>query len=362
LPPSIYDSGDEIFGTADRDRAIAEALSMAAQAPLFGVLPAPRVQFGLSMTRFNRVEGFSTGLLVEQQIGGGYAVGALGRIGASDRIPNGELSLERTNGSATIRLSGYSRLVSANDWGNPLSFGSSLSSLLFGRDEGFYYRTAGADLQWTSQRGVRLDWRAFAERQRSARQTKSSSLGSDFIANLKATEGTFAGASVRFLRDFGANPFGLRAFTDLRLEAAHGDSLYGRAALDVTVSRYLARELAAAVTVAGGSSVGGVPVQRRWFLGGTQTVRGQRPDTAQSGNAFWFSRLEVARPIEGARVSLFGDVGWAGDRSRIREVGRPLSGYGVGLSGFDGLVRLDVARGVYPSKQTRVNLYLDARF
>lgn len=43
-------------------------------------------------------------------------------------------------------------------------------------------------------------------------------------------------------------------------------------------------------------------------------------------------------------------------------MGRPLSGIGVGISGFDGMIRLDVARGLYLREQTRVNLYLDARF
>jgi hemolysin activation/secretion protein len=62
------------------------------------------------------------------------------------------------------------------------------------------------------------------------------------------------------------------------------------------------------------------------------------------------------------RTSLFGDIGWVGDRTKVSEVGRPLSGVGIGFSGLDGLVRLDVARGLYPRKETRVNLYLDARF
>jgi hemolysin activation/secretion protein len=117
-----------------------------------------------------------------------------------------------------------------------------------------------------------------------------------------------------------------------------------------------------ALTVAGGSSLGELPMQRRWFLGGTETIRGQRADLAQSGDAFWMTRLEVARPLTGMRVSLFGDLGWTGDRTTLAEVGRPLSGVGIGLSALDGLIRLDLARGIYPREQTRVNLYLDARF
>jgi hypothetical protein len=59
---------------------------------------------------------------------------------------------------------------------------------------------------------------------------------------------------------------------------------------------------------------------------------------------------------------LFADIGWTGDRANIGEVGRPLSGVGIGLSAFDGLVRFDVARGLYPREQTRVALYFGSRF
>lgn len=359
---SIYDPDDEVFGTSDRERLVGEALTMLAQAPLFSLLPPPRFQFGPSMTRYNRVEGFSTGLRVDQEIGGGYSVAALGRFGFADRIPNWEFSVARSNLSKTVRLNGYQRLVSASDWGNPLSFGSGVSALLFGRDEGFYYRAGGAELLWTSDRGPRLNWRAFAERQRTATPEATRTVGGRFGPNIVATGETSAGASIRFIHTLGQNPRSFRLFTDLRLEGAGGDSTYGRGALDLTLSRELAARFAAALSVAGGTSVGGIPTQRGWFLGGTQTIRGQTPDTAQSGNAFWFGRLELARPMPGVRASLFGDIGWTGDRTKMDAIGRPLSGVGIGLSGFDGLIRFDVARGLYPSKQTRVNLYLDARF
>jgi hypothetical protein len=362
LPASIYEPDELVFDSRERDQLIRDALSMAAQAPAFGALPAPRFQFGPSMTRYNRVEGFSTGLLVEQQLGGGYVASAVGRFGAADQVPTAELSLMRTNLNATVRLNGYSRLVSANDWGDPLSFGSSISAFLFGRDEGFYYRASGAELLWSTDRGPRLDWRAFGERQRAAPQRTTYSLGGTFIPNIEAASGASAGLAVRFHHTYGLDPRGFRAIADLRLEGAGGDSTYGRGALDLTIARALFAKFAAALTVAGGSSAGALPVQRRWFLGGTQTVRGQSPDTAQSGNAFWLGRMELARSMAGVRASLFGDAGWTGDRSRVHEPGRPMSGVGVGLSGLDGIIRLDVARGLYPRKQTRVNLYLDARF
>jgi len=363
LSGSIFDANSSAFTSGDRDALIAHALSLAAQPPigLFGVVP-PKFEYGLNQSRYNRVEGFSTGLSVEQQLGGGYVASGLGRYGFADHHLGGELSVARTNLRQTVALTGYNRLRSANDWGDPLSFRSSVPALLFGRDDGFYFRASGAELTWNTTSGPDLDWRLFAERQSTARQRTSFSIGGDFGPNIQAAEGTSAGGGVRFTHVFGEDPRGLRAYADVRLEAAGGDSTYGRGAMDLTFARPLVGSLVGTVTVAGGSSIGEVPMQRRWFLGGTQTIRGQSPDTAQSGNAFWFSRTEIGKDYRTHRIGLFGDLGWVGDRSKISEIGRPMSGVGLGFSMLDGAIRMDVARGLYPRKQFRVDLSLGTRF
>jgi hypothetical protein len=368
LPPSIYDPGEELFGTKDLDALKAEALSLSAQAPLqfnLSLLPPPTISFGPSLMRYNRVEGFSVGASAEQQLGGGYSVTALGRIGFADLEPNAELTATRTNLTESVSLSGYNHLVSASDWGHPLSFGSSFSALMFGRDEGFYYRASGAELTTSRDApfgGARVEWRAFVEQQRTAAVKTNFALnGSDFPANLQAQRGTFVGLGTRITHEYGLDPRGLRILSDFRLEAAHGDSLYGRGALDLTASHGLGR-LAGSLTLAGGSSVGGLPAQRRWYLGGSQTVRGQSPDTAQSGNAFWLTRAELGSNDASVRPAVFADLGWVGDRKKMAEVGRPMSGVGAGVSFLDGLFRFDVARGVYPRKQYRADLYLEAKF
>jgi hypothetical protein len=368
LPPSIYDPGEELFGTKDLDALKAEALSLSAQAPLqfnLSLLPPPTISFGPSLMRYNRVEGFSVGASAEQQLGGGYSVTALGRIGFADLEPNVELTATRTNLTESVSLSGYNHLVSASDWGHPLSFGSSFSALMFGRDEGFYYRASGAELTTSRDTpfgGARVEWRAFVEQQRTAAVKTNFALnGSDFPANLQARRGTYAGLGARITHDYGLDPRGLRILSDLRFEAANGDSLYGRGALDLTASHGFGR-LAGSLTLAGGSSVGGLPAQRRWYLGGSQTVRGQSPDTAQSGNAFWLTRAEIGSNDASVRPAVFADLGWVGDRTKMAEVGRPMSGVGAGVSFLDGLFRFDVARGVYPRRQYRADLYLEAKF
>jgi hemolysin activation/secretion protein len=110
-----------------------------------------------------------------------------------------------------------------------------------------------------------------------------------------------------------------------------------------------------------GSSVGSVPVQRLWFLGGVATVRGQEPGT-QAGDAYWLGRVEIGRTFAGFRPTIFYDLGWAGARADFAGSARPISGAGAGISAFDGLVRFDVAHGINPNHALRADLYTSARF
>jgi hypothetical protein len=364
LPKSIYDDGEEVFGTAQRDALIAEALTLSAQP---GFVPQrPVFTYGLGLTRYNRVEGLSTGLAARQSLGGGYTVRALARIGVADLSPNGELSLSRTDGRNLIGVGVYRRLGSANDFADPFSFGSSLSALLFGRDEGFYYRALGVELIGARNDSTSGTWRLFAEHDSDARKKTSfylaKSIGGDgFSENIDATNGNIVGIALEKHGSRGLDPHGLRTFASVKTEAATGAFDYARGMFDLTVSHGLTHRLDGALTVGAGTSAGSVPTQRLWYLGGTQTVRGQAAGAA-IGDAYWLTRAELGSSFVGARPVIFGDLGWAGDRSDWKNPGRPLSGVGVGASFMDGLVRFDVARGIYPEKKIRANFYVDARF
>jgi hemolysin activation/secretion protein len=98
-----------------------------------------------------------------------------------------------------------------------------------------------------------------------------------------------------------------------------------------------------------------------FYLGGLQTVRGQTALT-DSGDAFWLGRAELGTNNPASRFIVFGDVGWAGPRASWSMPGRPLSGAGVGWSLLDGLLRFDLSRGLYPSKQWRLDSYFEAKF
>jgi hypothetical protein len=364
LPKSIYDDGEQVFGTAERDALVSEALTLGAQP---GFAPqVPSISWGLPFTRFNRIEGLSSAIAVEQVLGGGYSAHELFRLGVADLSPNGELSLDRTDGRRKIGVGVYRRLVASNDWGDPLGFSSSLSALFFGRDEGFYYRTWGAELKGEKEYGLINDWRLFAEQQFDA------TVHTDFaiahpggvkggLTNIKAVNGKIVGLAVGHHSSYGLDPHGFRALTDIKLEGATGTFDYSRGSLQTTLSHGLGSALDGALTLGAGTSAGRLPVQKQFFLGGVQTVRGQKAGAA-IGDSFWMSSAEFGTRSVGFRKTVFGDLGWAGSRTSFSHPGRPLSGAGVGASFMDGLIRVDLAKGIYPEKSVRANLYVEARF
>lgn len=362
LPPSIYDAGEELFGAAQRE----ELLKMLD----FGLQPSwapqkPVLEWGLAQTRYNRVEGFGTGARLSTTLGRGYGVALDGRASGGDLQLNGGLSVQRTNGRVAYRTGVFRRLAVSSDFGDPLSFGASLPNLLYARDEGFYHRTWGAELVRERVPRGGLEWRLFAEQQWNARVDSRWSLfgGANddrFLANVVADTGWFYGAGMRWRGSRGLDPRGWRLSADLRLEGATGQMDYGRAFLETIVSRGLG-PVTASVTAAAGTSEGDLPAQRQFFLGGLQSVRGQTAGTAV-GEAFWLGRVELGTGNVAARPVLFGDFGWAGPRDGWSAIGRPMSGVGVGASFLDGMIRLDLARGLHPRWQTRLDLYLEARF
>lgn len=364
LPKSIYDEGEAVFGSAERDALVSEALTLGAQ-PEFAP-QRPTLSYGLPYTRFNRIEGFSTALAADQVLGRGYSAHAQFRLGAADLSPNGELWLDRTDGRQTLSVGAYRRLVASNDWGDPLGFSSSVSALLFGRDEGFYYRTWGAELKGQKDLGLINSWRLFGEQHFDATVHTEFSVShpggvKGDLTNINAVNGSIVGLAVGHHSSHGLDPHGFRALTDVRLEGGTGTFDYSRGSLQTTLSHSLGRSIDGALTLGAGTSGGQLPIQKQFFLGGVQTVRGQRAGAA-IGDAFWMSSAEFGTSNVGVRTIVFGDLGWAGSRSDFSHPGRPLSGAGVGASFMDGLIRIDVAKGIYPEKSVRANLYVEARF
>jgi hypothetical protein len=360
LPGSVYDdAGDAISHTdllkALRDNAV----------PDWSPRPVA-LQWGPrdGLIRYNRIEGLSAGLATTDELGLGLSARAEARIGVADLQPNGGLSLTRTSSWGTVTAGTYRRLNSANDWGDPLSFGSSVWNFLVGDDEGFYYRSWGAELSGTESEGpLPFTWRLFSEHDWGATPGTHFDITGVFggatmpLRNIGTPSGTITGLAFRARPTWGLDPDGFQVSTDLRGEGAGGTYTYIRGAADVTVSHPVAPFLEGALTGSGGTSAGELPPQREWYLGGLRTIRGLAPGT-ESGDAYWMTHLEVTTRSMFVRPILFYDLGWAGDRNDWTHEGRLLNGAGIGASMMDGLFRIDVGKGIWPTHSVRVNAYL----
>ena len=366
LPPSIFDAGEETFGVPDRD-AVLKSLGLGVQ-PGWSPLP-PTLHYGVQdgLTRYNRVEGLSLGARVDEQFGAGFTGSLTGRFGVADLQPGFDLQVSRSDGVRTLSLGVYRRLVPVNPWGDPLSLGSSIGALTEGNDDAFYYRAWGIELGGRHDGRATIQWRAFAEDERNADVNTQFSLyhalgvRDGAPPNIRAAGAREAGGTVSVHDAFGLDPFGWRFGLGAALEGAGGTFDYGRASLDATLSRGLGENWSATVSGSAGTSAGTVAPQRLWYLGGPQTVRGQIMGE-QGGDAYWFSRTEVAYGLRSVSPTVFFDVGWAGSRSNWWSEGRPIMGAGVGLSLLDGLLHVDLAHGIQPSRSWRGATYLDARF
>ena len=388
LSGSLLAEDEQLFDGADAqllERLIRDAL------PPGTIAGPPTFSYGLPLTRYNRIEGLGTGIEAEMLLGYGLQGRALGRVSLADRQLNGEFTLRRLGARGPSTLTVYRRLAVSSDFGSPLSFGASLASLLYGRDEGFYHRSWGAELAGRESKGSGLDWRLFVEEQSDAALTTRWTLfaGANdprMVGNVVAEGGTFAGAALRWRGSRGLDPAGWRALWDLRAEGASGrvdelppmmrpalwcpecppvpepvrDRTYGRFLAEGTLSRGLG-PLAASLTGAAGTTAGRVPAQRAFFLGGLQSIRGLSADAA-TGTAMWMTRAELGLNKAAVRPVVFYDMGWAGDRARWRESTSALRGAGIGLSLLDGAFRADLSRGIAPVKQTRFDLSVEARF
>ncbi|WP_439643350.1 hypothetical protein [Gemmatimonas sp.] len=362
--PALGANDEELFDLRSAEQ-LANALSMSLQVPFAPQLPT--IRSGSDLFRYNRVEGLSAGVEVKQVLGAGYTLRGVGRIGHADLHANGELALIRSNGARTVSATVYHRLAAMNpEWAGALTLGPSLPAFLYGRDEGFYYRTYGFELgERREQRRGALEYRLFVERQWTAGDSDvvntfslARAFGDNrFRENLVSEPGSYAGVSGTWTRMLLERPRGLRMTGLARVEAATGTFEYARGAIESTISRPVG-PFATALTGSIGSSIGRVPFQRGFAVGGVRTVRGQLPGT-QLGDAFWFSRAEIGARNGAFRPVAFFDVGWAGSRKTFGSI-QPQRGAGLGFGLLDGLIRFDIARGLYPSKKWRLDLYLEA--
>ena len=363
LPPPLANEGARLI-TGEEVESLARVLTPSL-GRLGGLRPDLQTRIAdLRLLRYNRVEGLSIGARADVAWGP-LAIDGEARIGIADLEPNVEIGVARESLSRRMRVAGYRRLAAFDPNARVFGIGASLNALLFGRDEAEYMLTTGAELTSRPVRDGRWSfaWRLFGEHQHAVRRNTQLTLArawsSDpFVEVRAADDADQAGLGVSLSRDFGTDRSAARLTLGTGVEGQTGTFDFGRGQALARLTVPSLGRFALALEGAAGTSTGQVPLQGLWYLGGPTSVRGYRGFYA-GDEAFWRARAELATALPAARLVVFGDAGWVGNRDRWTSDPLLLSA-GVGASFLDGLVRLDLARALRTPTGWRVDLYLDA--
>ncbi|MGE0160782.1 MAG: hypothetical protein AB7T31_15370 [Gemmatimonadales bacterium] len=368
LPPPVWDDAPGFPSDADVDEYFASLAALP-------VAPLPQTpatfRWGFQrpdLVRYNRVEALSVGARGQLRPStpvGPLSVTAIARIGVADLHPNASLEIAHETIADRIALVGFHELTTIDEGARHFGIGNSLLAAAFGRDDGDYYRRTGGMLEWTPPVAGRRTYRirGYAEYHEAVEAETSFTLlhaTSDtwsFRPNIAADEGWEYGASLELTPYWGSDPNLAQGGLDLLVQAGTGDFEYARSALGAHVVLPLPARLRIALQAAAGTSWGAPSTQRLWYLGGPSTLRGYDPRAA-GGESFLRARGELARGTSFGRLSLFSDVGWAGDRSSARW-DDALRSVGVGVSLLDGLIRFDGAWALDEPDGFRFDAYLD---
>jgi hypothetical protein len=364
LPPPIWSDApgfatrEELEGMSDRLASLGGAIHTAS---------GPRFGWGLGeadMLRYNRVESLSIGARGSVALRE-VELSATARLGIADLHPNAELLLRRETMRRALELRGYHELATVDPSRAALSLGNSLSALMFGRDEGEYYRASGAALTWAPPSIRRRSWEltGYAEYQNDVERETHFALprlwtDSVFRPNVMAAEALQYGGMLQYRPWWGTDPIRPQGGMEMMVQGETGEFDLARASLTLRGAAQLARGVRIGAEAAVGSSVGDVTPQRMFYLGGARTLRGYDASTVV-GTSMTRARLELARTFSFGAIAVFSDWGWAGDRDDIRSADQRWA-IGAGTSLLDGLVRLDLAHGLRSPRGWRLDLHLDS--
>jgi hypothetical protein len=392
LPPPIWENAPG-FPTEQEIREVYDRLAKV-PVPAHPGLP---IRFGWGwgepgMLRYNRVEALSVGARVVAPLPY-VTVEGVARLGAADLHPNAELTVHRETMRRTVEFRGYHQLSTADESRRAFGAGNSMSALLLGRDEGEYFRATGASVTIAPPSLRRRSWdaRLYAESHDAVERGTHVALprvwnDSIFRENISAYETRQLGAALQFRPWWGTDPmaaqFGidmllqgeLTEFPDVR-QAAWYDlprdhvvrgrvTLRGALPLGAGVRAGAEAAAGAARGSLAHSELHSVPPQRRFHLGGASTLRGFEPGTLY-GDEMLRGRLELARTIPAVGLAIFSDYA----ATRTDTEWHRLMSAGVGITVLDGLLRVDLARGIGTAhgwqaerapRRWRLDLHLDA--
>ena len=307
------------------------------------------------IVRFNRVQGLSVGLGVQLRPGPAFTTLLLsGRFGFSDLRPTGSATWRRDGPVGRFDLTGFHTVHEAEPWSRGIGIGNSLNALFVGHDDADYYLASGGALTYTWNYGLlrNVELRLGGEHHASM-ETETSSAIADlwgdgtFPDNPPVAEGWFFRGTVSRNDRIGVVQIGPGvellaggAGTGVRAWASVGTAftILGRGG---TVQ--------ARAAIARGDTLPQLDLR----LGGPQTVRGYDYGTRR-GRELWAAQLDLAL-VRSRLIApvVFFDIGDTFDAD-------PMIGVGAGLSFLNGLVRLNLAKGLRPSEAVRFDLLFRA--
>ncbi len=280
----------------------------------------------LRLLRYNRVEGLSVGTRLRRRLAKGTGVATL-RAGTLRREPSVDLTLDYGYPGRRHRFSLYHALRQRT----PLGERRRIAPLNFAADPADYYVATGVALQLLPSRDERL-WGSltlFAERQ----------LQVGGFTGTPPTRQMRAGGLASWKPWWGRSQYGSwSGGGNAALEGWLGDNPAAKASLTGALLISLSARLLVAAE-AGAARLWGDPSPHDlWRLGGGgEWLRGY-PSGALSGEAVQKVRAEIQYSVPLLRLALFGDWAASGDQS--------LRSAGLGVSFMEGLIRVDVARGL----------------
>jgi hypothetical protein len=302
------------------------------------------------LLRYNRVQGLSLGFGYRTPFFHVPFTTAFGsaRFGLSDTRLYARGAIVRDAPTGRWTVAGYRDLATTDPFLRPKGVANSVNALFTGHDEADYLLAQGGSLTYETTLGVGLDLSVTArvEDEASVRTEARSAINDlwssgEFAPNPAVATGAFGGATARLDGRTGLARWALGA--DLLMGAPGGTAkLFGE------WKQRLGRARAGlSLTARAGMAADDPLPQSRFRLGGQATVRGF-PYGAIQGQGFWALQADLALNKGAIHPVLFADAGQAGPRRGFfdRQV---LTGAGVGVSFFGGIMRLDLSVPIQPS-------------
>jgi hypothetical protein len=278
-----------------------------------------------------------------------------GRYGFSDHRLTGSLLLRHDAPAGRLDVSAWRTVQEVEPWTNGLGLGNTLNGLLAGHDDADYVLSLGGGLAFTANAGPFRDTELSArlERHRSMSTVARSSLN-DWLGGSGAFQPNSPVVAGDFVRLSASRPLQAGPLrVDLGIETLIGNTASARGWAFIRAP-FLLVGRAGALTVRAGAVVGHDLPQFRFRAGGPETVRGYTYGT-RSGSGVWAARLDYGL----SRQSVISPVVFVDTGDRFGS-GNPLFSVGAGVSFFDGVVRLNVSRGLNPGVPARFDLLFRA--